>query len=32
VPKVGLEPTLLVEHDFESCVSANSTTRASEQF
>ena len=28
MPKVGLEPTLLMEHDFESCVSANSTTRA----
>ena len=29
VPKVGIEPTLLTEHDFESCASANSATPAS---
>jgi hypothetical protein len=29
VPKVGVEPTLLAEHDFESCASANSATSAS---
>ncbi len=29
VPKVGVEPTLLTEHDFESCASANSATSAS---
>ena len=28
VPKVGVEPTLLTEHDFESCASANSATSA----
>jgi hypothetical protein len=28
VPKVGVEPTLLAEHDFESCASANSATSA----
>ena len=28
VPKVGIEPTLLTEHDFESCASANSATPA----
>ena len=29
VPLVGVEPTCLSAHDFESCVSANSTTAAS---
>ena len=28
VPPVGVEPTCLSAHDFESCVSANSTTAA----
>ena len=28
VPVVGVEPTLLTEHDFESCASANSATPA----
>ncbi len=28
VPKEGLEPSLLTEHDFESCASANSATPA----
>ncbi len=28
VPKVGIEPTLLTEHDFESCASACSATSA----
>ena len=28
IPKVGVEPTLLTEHDFESCASANSATSA----
>jgi hypothetical protein len=28
VPMVGVEPTLLTEHDFESCASANSATSA----
>gem|GEM_PF-4952666 len=28
VPLVGVEPTCLAAHDFESCVSANSTTAA----
>lgn len=28
VPKVGVEPTLLAEHDFESCASASSATPA----
>lgn len=28
VPEVGVEPTCLAAHDFESCVYANSTTRA----
>ena len=28
VPVVGVEPTLLSEHDFESCASANSATPA----
>ena len=28
VPKVGIEPTLLTEHDFESCASASSATSA----
>ena len=30
VPEVGIEPTLREEHDFESCASANSATRAYE--
>lgn len=30
MPKVGIEPTFLSEHDFESCVSACSTTSAQE--
>jgi hypothetical protein len=28
VPVEGIEPTLLAEHDFESCASTNSATRA----
>ena len=28
IPVVGVEPTLLTEHDFESCASANSATPA----
>ena len=28
VPKVGIEPTLPKEHDFESCASTNSATSA----
>ncbi len=28
VPEVGLEPTRLAAHDFESCVYTNSTTLA----
>ena len=28
VPKVGFEPTRLSTHDFESCTSTNSVTRA----
>lgn len=28
VPRVGVEPTLLSEHDFESCASASSATSA----
>ena len=28
VPKVGIEPTLLAEHEFESCASTNSATLA----
>jgi hypothetical protein len=28
IPVVGVEPTLLAEHDFESCASANSATPA----
>jgi hypothetical protein len=28
IPVVGVEPTLLKEHDFESCASANSATPA----
>ncbi len=28
VPVVGLEPTLLAKHDFESCASTNSATPA----
>ena len=28
MPKVGIEPTLLTEHDFESCASASSATPA----
>ena len=28
VPKVGIEPTLPKEHDFESCASTNSATLA----
>ena len=31
IPVVGVEPTLLTEHDFESCASANSATPASLQ-
>lgn len=31
MPKVGIEPTFLSEHDFESCVSACSTTSAQER-
>ncbi len=29
MPKVGIEPTLPREHDFESCASASSATSAS---
>ena len=28
VPEVGIEPTLLAEHEFESCASTNSAIRA----
>ena len=28
VPEVGIEPTLLAEHEFESCASTNSATPA----
>jgi hypothetical protein len=28
VPVEGIEPPLLAEHDFESCASTNSATRA----
>ena len=28
MPKVGVEPTLLTEHEFESCASASSATPA----
>ena len=28
VPVEGIEPTLLAEHDFESCASTSSATRA----
>jgi hypothetical protein len=28
VPKEGIEPSFLTEHDFESCASANSATPA----
>ena len=28
MPKVGIEPTIPKEHDFESCASANSATPA----
>ena len=31
IPVVGVEPTLLTEHDFESCASANSATPAKQQ-
>ena len=30
VPKEGIEPSLLTEHDFESCASTNSATSASQ--
>jgi hypothetical protein len=30
VPVEGIEPPLLAEHDFESCASTSSATRASE--
>ena len=32
VPVEGIEPTLLAEHDFESCASTSSATRASRLF
>ena len=32
VPRAGLEPALLAEQDFKSCVSTNSTTRAKLKF
>ena len=32
VPVEGIEPPLLAEHDFESCASTSSATRASRLF